>query len=86
MTKLIIVSPNFANVHKSGCLKSSSGNKHSLHVLINVKDQSAAGAKSNVNNKMSLLEFSRQALNETTNLSISIKEQQVFNPKAVLTH
>ena len=74
MTKLIIASPNFANAHKSGCLKSSSGNKHILHVLTNVKDQSAAGAKSNMNNKMSLLKFSRQALNETANLSISIKE------------
>jgi hypothetical protein len=49
MTKLIIASPNFANAHKSDCLKSSSGNKHSPHVLINVKDQSAAGAKSNMN-------------------------------------
>jgi len=49
MTKLIIASPNFANAHKSGCLKSSSGNKHSLHVVINVKDQSAAGARSNMN-------------------------------------
>jgi len=48
MTKLIIASPNFANAHKSGFLKSSSGNKHSLQVLINVKDQSAAGAKSNM--------------------------------------
>jgi hypothetical protein len=48
MTKLIIASPNFANAHKSDCLKSSSGNKHSLHVLINVKDQSAAGTKNNM--------------------------------------
>jgi len=48
MTKLIIASPNFANAHKSGFLNSS-GNKHSLYVLINVKDQSAAGAKSNMN-------------------------------------
>ena len=49
MTKLIIASPNFANAHKSGFLKSRSGNKHSLHVLINVKDQYAAGARSNMN-------------------------------------
>jgi hypothetical protein len=49
MKKLIIASPNFANAHKNGCLKSSCRNKHSLYVLINVKDQSTAGARSNMN-------------------------------------